>query len=210
MPTAGDNATPQLSSYLHPQRSVHSTTTITLWVYPRFVPVCVLTVCPSGQSDVSDWNNALKLGFDPASESYPEWLSSQVGSVLVCTTCSHVAGRVSNAQATELVCQFHTEFATLCTVATPVFVFCVFPLVMCLNPNAEHSRSTPPSSRGVCLPPQPQSQPSHQQSPPRRASPAAVWCVLAPPTALQPLLQQGSASLGKQSPVWVQLWLSSC
>ncbi|KAF6265806.1 hypothetical protein COO60DRAFT_1266157 [Scenedesmus sp. NREL 46B-D3] len=30
-----------------------------------------------GRPDVSDWNNALKLGFDPAAEAYPQWLSSQ-------------------------------------------------------------------------------------------------------------------------------------
>jgi len=28
---------------------------------------------------VTDWNNALKLGYDPGSEAYPEWLTSQVG-----------------------------------------------------------------------------------------------------------------------------------
>lgn len=27
----------------------------------------------------SDWNNALKLGFDPGSEAYPDWLARQVG-----------------------------------------------------------------------------------------------------------------------------------
>jgi hypothetical protein len=32
----------------------------------------------AGQPDVSDWNNALKLGFDPSTEVYPDWLSSQV------------------------------------------------------------------------------------------------------------------------------------
>eukprot|EP00775_Hariotina_reticulata_P007510 gene7510-7720_t len=30
-----------------------------------------------GRPGVSDWNNALKLGFDPETESYPQWLSSQ-------------------------------------------------------------------------------------------------------------------------------------
>jgi hypothetical protein len=35
---------------------------------------------PAGRPDVSDWNNALKLGFDPAAEAYPQWLSSQVPS----------------------------------------------------------------------------------------------------------------------------------
>ena len=32
-----------------------------------------------GRRDVSDWNNALKLGFDPAAERWPAWLASQVG-----------------------------------------------------------------------------------------------------------------------------------
>ncbi len=32
-----------------------------------------------GRRGVSDWNNALKLGFDPALEGYPEWLLRQVG-----------------------------------------------------------------------------------------------------------------------------------
>lgn len=31
-----------------------------------------------GRGGVSDWNNALKLGFDPGEEAYPEWLVSQV------------------------------------------------------------------------------------------------------------------------------------
>ena len=30
-----------------------------------------------GRRGVSDWNNALKLGFDPAAEAYPDWLVSQ-------------------------------------------------------------------------------------------------------------------------------------
>lgn len=30
-----------------------------------------------GQRDASDWNNALKLGFDPEAEAYPDWLASQ-------------------------------------------------------------------------------------------------------------------------------------
>lgn len=30
-----------------------------------------------GRRDVSDWNNALKLGFDPEAEAYPEWLLAQ-------------------------------------------------------------------------------------------------------------------------------------
>lgn len=32
----------------------------------------------TGRRDTSDWNNALKLGFDPAAETYPDWLLSQV------------------------------------------------------------------------------------------------------------------------------------
>ncbi len=32
-----------------------------------------------GQWRVTDYNNALKLGFDPAEECYPEWLAEQVG-----------------------------------------------------------------------------------------------------------------------------------
>ena len=31
-----------------------------------------------GRWETTDWNNALKLGFDPATESYPDWLASQV------------------------------------------------------------------------------------------------------------------------------------
>lgn len=27
---------------------------------------------------MSDWNNALKLGFDPETEAYPDWLAHQV------------------------------------------------------------------------------------------------------------------------------------
>ncbi|KAI8470518.1 MAG: hypothetical protein J3K34DRAFT_377126, partial [Monoraphidium minutum] len=30
-----------------------------------------------GRRDVSDWNNALKLGFDPGADAYPEWLLAQ-------------------------------------------------------------------------------------------------------------------------------------
>lgn len=32
-----------------------------------------------GHRDSSDWNNALKLGYDPAAEAYPSWLIAQVG-----------------------------------------------------------------------------------------------------------------------------------
>ncbi len=31
-----------------------------------------------GLGGLTDWNNALKLGFDPGHEAYPEWLLSQV------------------------------------------------------------------------------------------------------------------------------------
>lgn len=37
-----------------------------------------------GQWDVSDWNNALKLGFDPAAERWPDWLASQVRRQQLC------------------------------------------------------------------------------------------------------------------------------
>lgn len=51
----------------------------------------VSCMASAGQCDVSDWNNALKLGFDPATEAYPDWLSSQVlpsmrAHVWACTT----------------------------------------------------------------------------------------------------------------------------
>jgi hypothetical protein len=32
---------------------------------------------------VSDWNNALKLGFDPETEAYPPWLAAQVRGLLI-------------------------------------------------------------------------------------------------------------------------------
>ncbi|GFR50176.1 hypothetical protein Agub_g12343 [Astrephomene gubernaculifera] len=38
---------------------------------------------PYGNAGVSDWNNALKLGYDPASESYPGWLATQPFSPLL-------------------------------------------------------------------------------------------------------------------------------
>ena len=31
-----------------------------------------------GQRGVSDWNSALKLGFEPATECWPDWLLAQV------------------------------------------------------------------------------------------------------------------------------------
>ena len=31
-----------------------------------------------GRGGLTDWNNSLKLGFDPGNEAYPEWLLSQV------------------------------------------------------------------------------------------------------------------------------------
>jgi len=34
-----------------------------------------------GRRDCSDWNNALKLGFDPEVEGYPDWLLKQVGAL---------------------------------------------------------------------------------------------------------------------------------
>jgi hypothetical protein len=45
----------------------------------RWVVVVVCFSCAAGQPDVSDWNNALKLGFDPETQAYPDWLSNQVG-----------------------------------------------------------------------------------------------------------------------------------
>ncbi len=30
-----------------------------------------------GRRDVSDWNNSLKLGYDPGAEAYPNWLTKQ-------------------------------------------------------------------------------------------------------------------------------------
>jgi len=33
---------------------------------------------PRRRRNTSDWNNALKLGFDPESEAYPEWMLRQV------------------------------------------------------------------------------------------------------------------------------------
>lgn len=38
----------------------------------------------AGFAGVSDWNNALKLGYDPEAEIYPEWLTAQVGTVMCC------------------------------------------------------------------------------------------------------------------------------
>ena len=32
----------------------------------------------TGRRDTSDWNNTLKLGYDPEAECWPEWLLSQV------------------------------------------------------------------------------------------------------------------------------------
>lgn len=31
-----------------------------------------------GQGGVTDWNNALKLGYDPGNQEYPDWLADQV------------------------------------------------------------------------------------------------------------------------------------
>lgn len=39
---------------------------------------CVILSFPAGQAGVSDWNNALKLGYDPEVEVFPEWLTTQV------------------------------------------------------------------------------------------------------------------------------------
>ncbi|GAX83459.1 hypothetical protein CEUSTIGMA_g10884.t1 [Chlamydomonas eustigma] len=39
-----------------------------------------------GSRSVSDWNNALKLGFDPETEAYPEWLNNQAFSHLLPST----------------------------------------------------------------------------------------------------------------------------
>ena len=32
----------------------------------------------TGRRDSSDWNNALKLGYDPGTQAYPDWLLNQV------------------------------------------------------------------------------------------------------------------------------------
>ena len=40
--------------------------------------VLVLRTLLAHCRSVSDWNNALKLGYDPETEAYPDWLTQQV------------------------------------------------------------------------------------------------------------------------------------
>jgi hypothetical protein len=49
-----------------------------------------------GRRDVTDWNNALKLGYDPGCTSYPQWLTDQVraAGLLAIQPCRSCAGRV--------------------------------------------------------------------------------------------------------------------
>lgn len=35
----------------------------------------------TGRRDTSDWNNTLKLGYDPEAERWPDWLLSQVSAL---------------------------------------------------------------------------------------------------------------------------------
>lgn len=37
-----------------------------------------LTSLLTGRRDTSDWNNTLKLGYNPEAEQWPDWLLSQV------------------------------------------------------------------------------------------------------------------------------------
>jgi len=38
----------------------------------------------TGRRDTSDWNNTLKLGYDPEAQCYPDWLLAQVSLPLLC------------------------------------------------------------------------------------------------------------------------------
>ena len=56
-----------------------------------------------GRWDVSDWNNALKLGFDPGAEAYPDWLASQVGGGALNQTENKLSGgRTPDARTQQL------------------------------------------------------------------------------------------------------------
>ena len=44
-----------------------------------------------GRRGVSDWNNALKLGYDPGAEAYPDWLSTAVRFGLCMSMVGHGA-----------------------------------------------------------------------------------------------------------------------
>lgn len=52
-----------------------------------------------GQRGVSDWNSALKLGFEPATECWPDWLLAQVR---ICT------GPDKPVRASQRACCVHT------------------------------------------------------------------------------------------------------
>ncbi len=52
--------------------------TTTLAVHPYSPQADWLAALLHGRYGVTDWNNALKLGYDPETESYPDWLTSQV------------------------------------------------------------------------------------------------------------------------------------
>ncbi len=38
----------------------------------------------TGRRDTSDWNNTLKLGYDPEAQCYPDWLLAQVSCAVLC------------------------------------------------------------------------------------------------------------------------------
>ena len=51
-----------------------------------------------GQPGVSDWNSALKLGFEPATECWPDWLLAQVRTCTVPVSGHAVPTQLSSEQ----------------------------------------------------------------------------------------------------------------
>lgn len=60
-----------------------------------------------GRWAASDWNNCLKLGFDPAAEAFPGWLTSQVLHAFASTT--PLSSCIDNSHRPFFVCLFNAK-----------------------------------------------------------------------------------------------------
>lgn len=111
-----------------------------------------------GQWRVTDYNNALKLGFDPGAECYPEWLAEQVG------------GR---ARFLVLVARAHLVCSLCRSTSIPP----------CPCPAPPPCRTLRACCRWRWWPPALPWRPSRPRRPPSRACRRAAWSAAAPPTA---------------------------
>ena len=81
-----------------------------------------------GRGGLTDWNNALKLGFDPGHEAYPEWLMSQVWAPQHCARTAVSASQLSVTMSLACHdCGMACTMRQMCAAATRSSVFAGWP-----------------------------------------------------------------------------------